>query len=36
MTPDNLESMLSGNEKALHLFRKKKYERAIAVFNGTD
>lgn len=36
MTPDNLESMLSGNEKALNLFGKKKYERAIAVFNRTD
>jgi hypothetical protein len=36
MTPDNLEEMLKDNEKALHLFKKKKYDKAIAVYNESE
>jgi len=36
MTPDNLEEMLKANEKALHLFKKKKYDKAIAVYNESE
>jgi len=36
MSPDNLESMLNDNEKALNLFKKKKYERAIVVYDKSD
>jgi hypothetical protein len=36
MTPDNLEEMLKDNEEALHLFKKKKYDKAIAVYNENE
>jgi len=36
MTPDNLEALLKDNEKALGLFKKKKYERAIVKYNNED
>ena len=36
MDPGNLEGMLRDNEKALTLFNKKKYERAIAIYNRSE
>jgi hypothetical protein len=33
MNKDNLESMVKDNEKALELFEKKKYEKAIRKYN---
>jgi|SRR5690242_3611803 len=36
MTSENLESLLNDNEKALGLLKKKKFERAIAVYNRSN
>jgi hypothetical protein len=36
MTPDNLEEMLKDNEKALQLFKKKKFDKAIEVYNENE
>lgn len=36
LNPDNLEGMLHDNEKALSLCKKKKYDRAIAVYNKSE
>jgi hypothetical protein len=36
MTPDHLEEMLKDNEQAMHLFKKKKYDKAIAAYNENE